>query len=537
VRRRLLVLTISVALLAFGAGGSPLLAQCPDPGSLWTSVTPVQSFADERRRIAQDLGRCSTNGELIRSALSLTPRLAALGPFRWATVAPAIDATFNSALPFSLNDGPQWAGRGVTTTLSGGVRVETDHLSISIAPDIVFQQNRVFSVLPSNATDRSSFASPWHSGVESADLPLRFGDRSQTIVYGGSSWIDYRAGPLSGGFSTDEQWWGPGIRNALVLSNNAPGIPQLYLRSGRPIATRIGDVEFRWLLGGLTESLFFDTLGSDNLRALSAAVATLRTAFDTGLTVGVARSVYAPVSGPGGIASHFLDVITQWRQSPDTSSARPSHPSDQLLSFFGRWVLPSSGLEIYGEWAKLFPPGLREMLVAPQSHQGFTVGLQWLNPLSTVTAVRLQAEATTLEQTPPSLRALVPSFYTSRFVPQGYTQRGQVIGAAIGPGSSSQWVAGDYLDKHWRFGVELGRIRWEDDVYYRTPNGVSFTAHDVSIYAGLRGGATVSGFDVDLEAISAKRLNYLFQSAVSGYAQNRAFDVDNFTLRLRVSPR
>lgn len=532
-RRRFVILI----LLTLGVAGAPLLAQCPDPGSLWTSVTTVQSFADERRRIAQDLGRCTTDGELIRSSLSLTRRLTVPGPVRWAIATPSIDATYNSALPFSLNDGPQWAGRGVTTTLSGGGRLETDHLSISLAPDIVFQQNRVFSILASSAADRSSFASPWHSGVESADLPLRFGNQSQTIFYLGNSWIDYRAGPVSFGLSTDEQWWGPGIRNALLMSNNAPGIPQAYLRSGRPIRTPLGGVEFRWILGGLTESLFFDTLGSDNLRSLSAVVVTLRTAFDTGLTVGVARSVYAPVSGPGGIPSHAFDVVARWNQSADTVGEPPRHPNDQLLSLFGRWVFPSSGFELYAEWAKLFPPGLREMLVEPQRHQGYTVGLQWVNTLSSATAFRLQGEATTLEQTPPSLRALMPSFYTSRFVPQGYTQRGQVIGAAIGPGSSSQFIAGDYLGSRWRLGLELGRIRWEDDAYYRTPNGVSFAAHDVSLFAGLRGGTTVLGFDVDAEAVSMKRLNYLFQSAASGYSQDRSFDVGNFTMRLRISPR
>lgn len=501
------------------------------------SVITVQSFSDERRRIAQDLGRCSTSGELIRSALSITPRLLPLGDVRWAFSGPGIDGTYNSALPFSLNDGPQWAGRGVTMTLSAGARLETDRLSISVAPDLVIQQNRIFSILASPAPDRSPYASPWHSGVESADLPLRFGNRRQTILYPGSSWIDYRAGGVSFGFATDEQWWGPGIRNALLLSNNAPGIPQVYLRSSRPLGTPIGAIEFRWFLGGLAESPFFDTLAVNNLRSISAAIATLRVAFDTDLTVGVARSVYAPVTGVGGLPSHAFDVLTRWNQSADTIGERPAHPSDQLLSLFGRWVFPSSGFEVYAEWAKLFPPGLREMLVAPQKHQGYTVGLQWVNPLSSATALRIQGEATTLEQTPPALRALVPSFYTSRFVVQGYTNRGQVIGAAIGPGGSSQFLAGDYLAARWRAGLELGRIRWDEDTYYRTPNGVSFVAHDVSIFAGLRGGTTIAGFDVDLEAITAKRLNYLFQSAMSGYAQDRSFDIDNFMLRLRIVPR
>lgn len=531
--RRLLAL----GLFSVGATVAPLHAQCIDSGAVWSSVTTVGSAADVRRRIAQNVGRCSTDGELIRSALSLTPRFAVVSPVRWSVVMPALNTAYNSALPFSLNDGSQWAGRGLTTTLSAGIRLETDRLSISFTPDFVYQQNRVFSILQSPMPDRSSFASPWHSGIESVDLPIRFGTQPQAVFFPGSSWFDVSAGPVSFGWSSDEQWWGPGIRNALVMSNNAPGIPQIYLRSRHPLGTPLGDVEFRWLLGGLSESLFFDTLATDNLRALSAAVVTLRTALDTGLTVGIARSVYSPVRSVGSLPSHLFDVLTRWNQSADTISDRPRHPSDQVLSLFGRWVFPSNGLEIYGEWAKLLPPGFREMLVEPQEHQGYTVGLQWVNPLTTITAFRLQAEATMLEQTPPSLRATIPSFYTSRFVPQGYTQRGQVIGASIGPGSSSQFVAADYLASRWRAGLELGRVRWDDDAYYRTPNGVSFVAHDVSIFAGLRGGATVSGFDVDLETILAKRLNYLFQSAVSGYAQDRGFDVNNVTFRLRVTPR
>jgi hypothetical protein len=530
---------IVTALSLIAIGALDARAQCVDPRATWTSVTSIQSFADQRRRMSQDLGQCYTAGELIRSVQSITPPLTLppTGPVRWAFAMPTVDATYNSALPFSLNDGPQWAGRGLTTTLSGGIRVEHEHVSASFTPSLVLQQNRIFPVLTSSVPGRSLYASPWYSGVESADLPLRFGGRSQTAFYFGDSWLDVRTGPVAFGIASDEQWWGPGIRNALLLSNNAPGIPRLFVRSRGPIDTPLGGVEFQWFLGGLTESLFFDTLASNSLRAINAVVATLRTALDTGLTIGVARSVYAPVSGPGGVLAHAFDAVTRWNQSTDTLGNPPRHPSDQVLSVFGRWVFPTSGFEAYVEWAKAFPPGLRELLVAPQLHQGYTVGLQWVRPFASASAFRLQAEATMLEQTPPTARALVPSFYTSRFVPQGYTQRGQPIGAAIGPGSSSQFIAGDYVGRQWRAGIELGRVRWNEDVYYRTPNGVSFVAHDVSIFAGVRGGVTLSGYDIDGELLPAKRLNYLFQSAVSGYSQDRAFDIDNLTLRLRISPR
>src|ERR1035437_205388 len=33
------------------------------------------------------------------------------------------------------------------------------------------------------------------------------------------------------GVSNENQWWGPGIRNALILSNNAPGFPHAFIRT------------------------------------------------------------------------------------------------------------------------------------------------------------------------------------------------------------------------------------------------------------------------------------------------------------------
>jgi hypothetical protein len=512
-------------------------AQCPDSSARGGGIVSVGTERDSRARDVQDIGRCSTNGLLIRSARSLTPSLPGGGSIRWSVVSPSLDATYNSRLPFSLNDGAQWAGKGLTSTIRTGLRLESNSFSFSLAPQFIYEQNDVFTILPGTTPGRSTFSSPWHGETESADLPLRFGNQSNRILDLGDSWLEYHRGALAVGAATDEQWWGPGIRNALVMSNNAAGIPRLYLGTHHPIATRLGDVEFKWMVGGLTESLYFDTVSTNNIRSLSAAVVTLRTAFDTGLTVGLARSVYAPATSASNVLAHAFDVLALWNQTPDTIGRVPAHPSDQILSLFGRWVFPESGVEVYTEWAKLFAPDLREMLVAPQLHQGFTLGLQWVNPLANNRAFRLQGEATMLEQTPAAIRATTPLFYTSRFVPQGYTQRGQVIGAAIGPGGSSQFLAGDYLARGWRLGLELGRIRWEDESYYRSPNGVGFSAHDVSIFAGLRGGTTMYGTDIDVEAITQKRLNYLFQSAVGGYLEDRAFDVNNLTLKVAIAPR
>ena len=81
---------------------------------------------------------------------------------------------------------------------------------------------------------RHHFSSPWHYG-QSMDLPWRHGDRSFGDVTWGQSSIAADIGPLSIGASTENEWWGPGVRNALILSNNAAGFPKIFLRTARPI--------------------------------------------------------------------------------------------------------------------------------------------------------------------------------------------------------------------------------------------------------------------------------------------------------------
>jgi hypothetical protein len=157
-------------------------------------------------------------------------------------------------------------------------------------------------------------------------------------------------------------------------------------------------------------------------------------------------------------------------------------------------------------------------------------------------AFRIQAELTNLEQSATFKQRAVDTYYTSRVIPQGYTHQGQVIGAAIGPGSSSQWLAGDYLGRVWDAGLFLGRIRWETDALYasRSPAEFrdfrSFHAHDVSMLAGVRGGYYLGVFRADAEFVLEKRYNYLFQNPDRGFGATGTVDVFNPSFRLVLSP-
>jgi hypothetical protein len=505
-------------------------------------VTPG-SRLDVRLRTLQLLGEADAAGSLLRSTSSLTPALPTeAGRLRWALVAPELLTIWNSELPFSPNEGAMWAGRGWTTQLTAGMRAEYGPVTLVLAPHIVRAQNRDFRIFHSQLPDRGSLIPPWYTGRHSIDLPARHGDLPFTRFDPGQSTLSLRSGALALGASTEDQWWGPGIRNAIVLGNNAAGIPHLFFRTGEPGFARLGSFEGRWIAGVLSESLYFDAEAENDLRSLNAVVGTFRPALDPDLTVGMARSVYGPMSGAALLPGRFLDVLRYWDAPGDPADWDGETTTDgvqreQILSLFARWLFPEQGFEAYAEWARLaLPRSLTDFLTTPNHSQGYTLGLQWAHPMRGDGAVRLQAETTYLEQSPSYRLRPTPYFYVSPVVPQGYTHRGQVIGAAIGPGASSQWLAADWLAPRWQAGAFAGRIRWDNDAYYSWPTGQTPVAHDVSLLAGLRGGVQLGGLFLSAELTRAKRYNYLYHNYLQGTTGEGALDPVNTTLRLGLSP-
>src|SRR5205823_3468965 len=232
---------------------------------------------------------------------------------------------------------------------------------------------------------------------------------------------------------------------------------------------------------------------------------------------------------------------------PDDRSMSDSTPRlgrDQLVSLFGRWVLPNDGFEFYFEWLRAsMPVSLRDFLTDPSHSRGYTVGLQWLAPTNRRGgALRLQGEATNLEQDASFRYRPIGSIYASRVVPQGYTLRGQPLGAAIGPGSSSQWLATDYVAPRWSLGIYGERIRWNEDAHALTqyPSYKGWCESDVSLIGGLRGRWIGNLGAVSASASTAHRYNVFFQMfAACPYNRTdpgRVVDLRNSTLTLSFEP-
>lgn len=527
---------ITLASLAALTLAAPSLhAQCRSLSSL----VGVTSDGEERLRLQQLLGRASSDGFMARSAsrLSPTPPHDSAAP-ACTILLPEVRVVHNSQLPFSLNDGALWAGRGWNASVTAGIQYTEGSVRLVLDPTFVAGQNAPFQVIPypeGKLPARSIWANPFHPPPESIDLPLRFGDSPIAKLSAGQSSLTLTYGNTSFGLANENLWWGPGIRNAITLSDNAPGFPHLFVGTGKPAHTRFGVFDAQWILGELTESGFFDSDPTNDERALNGGIVTWTPPRDTVVTIGIARLALAAWNGGFFPLGHAFDVLRSAGHTDVDTTQPPSPTRDQITSAFARWLFPSAGFEAYAEWARFEEPlSLRDFLESPGHSEGYTLGLQWAHPLDSTRVFQLQSEASYLEPDPSLRLRPVAETYTSRGVPQGFTQEGQALGAAIGPGASSQWLAGDVFAPRWRIGAYMGRIRWDNAVLFE-PIVPGFKRQDVSLFAGLRGSVSWRGANLGLDFTHAARFDYLFQAFILGPTRTGGIDLINNTLALTLS--
>jgi hypothetical protein len=536
--------------LALGAGIA-LAGDLAAQSARWQRLVAIGDDLDDRARLAQLAYGAPVAGYLLRSAATLSRALPGDSTrLRWALLLPEVTTVANSALPFSLNDGALWAGRGWNERFRAGARLDWGRWFLVVAPELLLSENTPYELahpltVPDRPPLRHPLSSPWHL-FPSIDVPLRFGERGFVTLDPGQSTLGVRLGAVVAGVSTENEWWGPGIRNAIVMSSNAGGIPRVFARTARPLRTPIGTLEGRWFLGALSESRYFDFRPEDDRRSMSGVAIAWQPDSASGLSLGVARTVYAHVDDWWDLSAHVLDVLRDRGARPSLDSGA-LNTREQIFAVFGRWVFPADRFALHFEWARTdLPYSIRDLLTSPNHSQGYTVGIEWATPVRDGRdLVRFQAEVTYLERSPSYRDRPEDSFYTSRSVAQGYTQRGQVIGAAIGPGASSQWVGVDYVAPTWRVGVFGGRIRWDDDALYTFPTPPTalapnkWCAHDVSLFAGVMGAVERTWGRLRIALTRGERLNVFFHNLTQCDLEPDPLpilDARNTTLEVRFTP-
>lgn len=390
----------------------------------------------------------------------------------------------NTSRPWGWNDGAMWQGKGVTLAAQAGAALHWGPVSFTLAPLITRSANVDSDLSPlAVPPGLSPYAYPVISGG-TLDAPQRFGDEPLQRFDWGNTNVRAELGPVAIGLSHESMWWGPGVRNDVLLTNNAPGFWHAHLSLARPVSVGIGTVSGRWIWGSMRESEFFDTLSANDRRFMTGAAVSFVPRWAKGLELGAARLFQRTWPASFG-ADDILNLLRPVFKDAQTNAGNPSgdDDADQVAAVFARWASPAAGLELYGEWAKGdHSSDLRDLFIEPEHASGYVVGLTKILSHSPERTWRVGSELTLLGAPRTTLLRSQGAgfFYVHSGVSQGYTHRGQVLGAGIGPGSSQISVAIDRFASWGKAGLSAFRTVYDNDRYYRRPNlGTDFLSHEV----------------------------------------------------------
>lgn len=387
----------------------------------------------------------------------------------------------NSAYPRKAHDGPRWQGRGTSGLAAAGVAWSGGPISFGLQPLAAWQENQDFDFVPASAAALTPFANPWHSGI--IDWPQRFGEQSYWTVTPGQTFLRADVGAAAAGISTENLWWGPALRNPLLMGSAAPGFPHVFLGTGRPLDVGIGRVEAELIWGWLRESEYFDRRPENDRRQFSGVVIAFTPDVLPGFHIGAARSFLTTIPEDGMRVSEFL--------LGPFSDLGLNLEENQLASIFGRIAPPGSGFEAYAEWAREdWWSTISDLIQEPDHSRAYTLGLQQV-VVRGPRVVRLFGEVAHLGASAATTQSGrgASTFYTHSAAVQGYTHRGQLLGTPIGPGSDAQAIGVDLLAPGWEGGLLLERVRYQNDAYYQRWAFLhDFRGHDVELTGALTGG-------------------------------------------------
>ena len=409
-----------------------------------------------------------------------------------------------SGFPYGWNDGSMIPNVGYQTQLRLGIFAEYKFVSIQLDPEFVYAQNKYYTGFEGKANP--DWWNVWYSYYNNIDMPEHFGNGSYTRFFPGQSSIRINYKALSAGISTENLWWGPGIRNSLLMSNTAPGFLHGTLNTTRPIRTNVGSFEGQFIIGKLDGSGFPPTKQGianhfdeyyipkpDTWRYISGLTLSWQPKWVSGLSVGFAQSFIVNRSDQGkGLADYISLPFVGYgsvynRQDPTkTGTDEQRRKRDAYVSFFGRWVMPKGNAEIYLEYGRNdLSWDNRDFTVELENSRAYTVGFRKLIPFNKDREEYMQIglEATLTEKSRTLQVREGNTWYIHPIVRHGYTQLGQLLGAGIGPGSNIQSIYVSWLKGSKQIGLQAERLVHLNDFYYSASRDIRGNWVDLGLSA------------------------------------------------------
>lgn len=382
---------------------------------------------------------------------------------------------YNTNSPYGWNDGAMIPARGYQTMISGGFYFKLGPLRIQLRPEYVYAANKPFMGYADTPRPDDDLYRIYYY-YNNIDQPERFGNGTYKKAFLGQSSVRLTFDPISLGLSNENIWWGPGINNALILSNNAPGFKHLTFNSVRPIKTFMGHFEFQAIAGQL-DSTSYPPLSKTSLASGYVLAIPKRndgryfTGFNfnyhpkwiPGLTLGLTRTFNAYRSD----VKSFSDYVPFFfpYQKKNTNDGDPII-RDQYTSAYARWLLKKAQAEIYFEYGLNDNSNdYRDFIGSPDHSRAYIFGFRKMMALNhrPNQYILIGVEVTQLSQTVDRLTRDSGTWYTHGGVRQGHTNQGQVLGAGTGPGGNLQHVDLSWVSGLKKLGVSFERYEQNGD--------------------------------------------------------------------------
>jgi hypothetical protein len=417
-------------------------------------------------------------------AQTVSVRTRRLGGIELTPLPARVQTTFNSAFPYGYNDGPVWAGRGLTTAAHVGFVARAGPVTFTAAPMVFRAENAAFELRPNGQSGLLSYGDAFL--VPSVDHPQRFGATAYGRFDAGNTSLRLDVSGVALGLSTANQSWGPAQDHPLLLGNNAAGFPHVFIETARPANLWVGHLHGRVIWGRLEQTPYIDIQPRSRLAMGIVAVVVPRGL--PGLELGGARFFHVLWSDSaltGSTLTKPFSALLKIGRIGAAGNPLGDEPDNQLASLFGRWVFPEGGVELYGEYAREDNSwNMRDVLVEPDHNAGYMVGLQrsWSRNASERSVARLEVINTRISAIAIA-RAQAP-FYVHSPIRQGHTHLGQVLGSVGAMGGGGSVVALDRYSKRGRWTVSWARtMRAENRAGPLPTPGLADVMHAVSVDA------------------------------------------------------
>lgn len=416
---------------------------------------------------------------------------------KWDGIQVKYNLQDNTKMPYGFNNGNLYPAVGGQHRYSIGTKFKWRFIELNLQPEFVSARNLNPPPYYGNQQDGNFWARYYFLIQNNVDYYTRMGKKPLTTFFPGQSSLAVNYKKFSLGVSSENQWWGAGVRNSLMMTNNAPGFYHAFLKTNKPIETKFGTIEGKAILGSLIspniappEDSMMRTVWEGGIVRKNLSVRRLE-AFTLSYQPKWLPNVYIGYSFASQGYIQNKNLIGK-----ELGFFDPGRPKQILGAFLFRFVLPKDHAEFYAEIGQPNQAVSPWRFFGDSVKTGFVLGARKLFPIGNKgTYFKFYTEFTQLQLMNPLLvidnnnpfgEPLRNSWYTSPKIRQGFTNEGKLLGASIGPGSNSQTIGFSFHRGLNKLGFFFERIAHNNDFYlYQYYSSAYYNRYYVDLQQGI----------------------------------------------------